>query len=115
MKRLAYWWIAIAVFALTGCQAGAASSPQAPGQAVNPQAAPGPINAAAAPVSPSTLVKHVVKDAVQRQAVCNDGTPAVYYYHRGSGAEAAHWLIHLEGGGWCVGIAVNDALRHLFK
>jgi hypothetical protein len=60
-------------------------------------------SAASAPVVsfPSTLTKHVVKDAVQRQAVCNDGTPAVYYFKRGSGADAAHWLIFFQGGGWC--------------
>lgn len=87
---------------LTGCQS---AGPQSPQQAaiISPttQSMP-PISATTAPVSfPSTLIKHVVKDASQRQAVCNDGSPAVYYFKRGSGADAVHWLIFFQGGGWC--------------
>ena len=34
-------------------------------------------------------------------AVCNDGTPAVYYVRAGSGMGANRWMIHLQGGGGC--------------
>ncbi|HUH96805.1 MAG TPA: pectin acetylesterase-family hydrolase [Anaerolineales bacterium] len=57
--------------------------------------------ATAQPSAPPALTKHVVKDAAQRQAVCNDGSPAVYYFNLGSGADAAHWLIFFQGGGYC--------------
>lgn len=32
-------------------------------------------------------------------AVCNDGTPAAYYVHRG--ADPSRWLVHQQGGWWC--------------
>ena len=31
-------------------------------------------------------------------AVCNDGSPAVYYLKEG---DPTLWLVYLEGGGWC--------------
>jgi len=33
-------------------------------------------------------------------AVCNDGSPAVYYYRAGT-QQSRHWLVYLEGGLWC--------------
>ena len=33
-------------------------------------------------------------------AVCNDGTPAGFYYKK-SPTSSPMWLVHLEGGGWC--------------
>lgn len=33
-------------------------------------------------------------------AVCNDGTPAAYYYRAGD-AGARRWLVYLDGEGWC--------------
>ncbi|KAL3619629.1 hypothetical protein CASFOL_034541 [Castilleja foliolosa] len=42
-----------------------------------------------------------VSDAVEKGAVCNDGSPAAYYYSPGFGEGATNWLIHLNGGGWC--------------
>lgn len=35
------------------------------------------------------------------QALCNDGTPAVYYFRPGIGDNADNWIIYLEGGGSC--------------
>ena len=90
------------VLFLTGCQSAGAQSPQQVATISTTTKSIPVTSAASATVSfPSTLTKHVVKDAVQRQAVCNDGTPAVYYFKRGSGADAAHWIIHFQGGGWC--------------
>ena len=34
---------------------------------------------------------------VDRDAVCNDGSPAGYYYAPGSGDGVNLWLIYLEG------------------
>uniref|UniRef100_A0ACD5WK60 Uncharacterized protein n=1 Tax=Avena sativa TaxID=4498 RepID=A0ACD5WK60_AVESA len=39
--------------------------------------------------------------AVEKGAVCLDGTPPGYHLKRGSGDGANNWLVHLEGGGWC--------------
>jgi len=33
-------------------------------------------------------------------AVCNDGSPAAYYYRKGAEG-SPRWLIFLQGGGWC--------------
>lgn len=64
-----------------------------------------PINPAGLPSIPQTLKKFEVKNSKQRQAVCNDGSPAVYYFRAGSGAGATRWIIFFEGGGACS----NDA------
>lgn len=32
-------------------------------------------------------------------AVCNDGSPAAYYIHKGEDADA--WVLHQQGGWWC--------------
>ncbi len=42
-----------------------------------------------------------VNGAVARNAVCNDGTPAAYYFRRGQGTGSQRWVIHLQGGGMC--------------
>ncbi|MHA2657853.1 MAG: pectin acetylesterase-family hydrolase, partial [bacterium JZ-2024 1] len=49
--------------------------------------------------TPMTLVQ--VSDAATRNAVCNDGTPATYYFRRGQGTGNHRWVIHLQGGGMC--------------
>lgn len=45
------------------------------------------------------------KDAASRQAVCNDGTPAGYYFRKGT---SDRWLIFFEGGFWCWDEATCD-------
>lgn len=36
------------------------------------------------------------------QAVCNDGSPGAFYFHKASDpAQANIWLVYLEGGDWC--------------
>jgi Pectinacetylesterase len=92
--------LSVALF-LAGCQSGGAQQPQQ-AATISPTTSVPTTSAASPSLSfPSTLTKHMVKDAVQRQAVCNDGTPAVYYFKRGSGTDVAHWLIFFQGGGWC--------------
>ncbi|HSP07791.1 MAG TPA: pectin acetylesterase-family hydrolase [Acidobacteriota bacterium] len=45
-----------------------------------------------------------VRDAARRKAVCNDGSPAVYYFRPGSGEGANRWVIFLAGGGFCFSV-----------
>eukprot|EP00249_Psilotum_nudum_P011127 c22976_g1_i2 orf=121-1446(+) len=43
----------------------------------------------------------LVKGAVQKGAVCLDGSAPGYHLHKGHGLGENSWLVHLEGGGWC--------------
>jgi hypothetical protein len=40
-------------------------------------------------------------NTVSPDAICNDGTPAAYYFRAGYGSGADRWVIRLQGGGWC--------------
>ena len=56
------------------------------------------------PVSSQTLLRHVVSN--DSRAVCNDGSPAIYYLHletqpHRNDSYSRKWLIFLEGGGGC--------------
>ncbi|MCO5547286.1 hypothetical protein L7F22_000733 [Adiantum nelumboides] len=54
--------------------------------------------------SPDALLfvrRTIVEGAVEKGAVCLDGSPPAYHLHRGRGLGINNWLIHLEGGGWC--------------
>jgi hypothetical protein len=72
---------------------------------------PRPTSAAGAPtavVKPITLdpqanflTKLEVLNATERQAVCNDGSPAVYYFRPGQNLGVDKWIVFLEGGGAC--------------
>lgn len=42
-----------------------------------------------------------VTNAVQKGAVCLDGSPAAYYFSPGFGSGVNNWVVHMEGGGWC--------------
>ena len=48
-----------------------------------------------------TMEKYTVLDAEERKALCNDGSPAVFYFSPGSSEHAEDWVIHLHGGGHC--------------
>ena len=50
------------------------------------------------------LQKITVPNASARQAVCNDGSPAVYYFRAGKGSGANRWVIFLSGGGLCYSV-----------
>ena len=49
------------------------------------------------------LFRIVVDNDVYPEAVCNDGSPAVFYVRPGVGAHTDDWVIHLQGGGGCRG------------
>ncbi|RDY10237.1 Pectin acetylesterase 8 [Mucuna pruriens] len=42
-----------------------------------------------------------LENAVAKGAVCLDGSPPAYHFHKGSGAGINNWIVHFEGGGWC--------------
>jgi hypothetical protein len=45
-----------------------------------------------------------IRDAVKRKAVCNDGSPGIYYFRPGTGTGPKRWVIFLECiWGWCTG------------
>ena len=46
-----------------------------------------------------TLILHRIVNATQRGAVCMDGSPGAFYVHRNT--SSTHWVIHLQGGGFC--------------
>ena len=50
------------------------------------------------------LQKRTVFNAGGRQAVCNDGSPAVYYFRPGTGSGVNNWVIFLAGGGLCYSV-----------
>ncbi|KAL5228589.1 hypothetical protein ABZP36_016854 [Zizania latifolia] len=52
----------------------------------------------------------ILNSAVDRGAVCIDGTPPAYHLDTGSGAGNRSWVINLEGGGWC-----NDAMACRYR
>jgi len=60
------------------------------------------------PVSPSNHSEPgfaqgylLTKAAQTNNAVCLDGTPAVYYHRKGNGTGSKKWFISQQGGGWC--------------
>lgn len=54
--------------------------------------------------SAAPLQKRTVLNAAARQAVCNDGSPAVYYFRPGTGSGVNNWVIFLAGGGLCYSV-----------
>ena len=52
-----------------------------------------------------SLDLHLYQDAEEQQLLCNDGSPAGYYFRPApEDAEDAakdRWIFYLEGGGWC--------------
>ncbi|KAK1664578.1 hypothetical protein QYE76_052737 [Lolium multiflorum] len=54
---------------------------------------------AAAPNLPVPIT--LLTSAVNKGAVCIDGTPPAYHMDPGFGAGKNKWIIDLEGGGWC--------------
>jgi hypothetical protein len=46
-------------------------------------------------------VKHEVKDASKRGAVCNDGSPAAFYLRPGRDPDRGKWILFFQGGAGC--------------
>ncbi|MEW5987591.1 MAG: pectin acetylesterase-family hydrolase, partial [Chloroflexota bacterium] len=68
-----------------------------------------PTGLALAPQAPVAMSLYTVTDTAINQAICNDGTPAVFYYRRGDGSGTNKWQIYLEGGGFCNDVASCNA------
>jgi hypothetical protein len=47
------------------------------------------------------LHRVTIPNAVFPNAVCNDGSPGVFYVRPGSGDDANKWIVHTQGGGGC--------------
>ena len=60
------------------------------------------------------FVKIEIRDAIRKKAVCNDGSPGIYYFRPGSGTGAKRWVITLTcgigycGGPYCDGSSKNS-------
>lgn len=54
---------------------------------------------------PRALVVHTVDTAAHPDALCNDGSPAVYVVRPGIAPGRDRWLVHLDGGGACFDLA----------
>uniref|UniRef100_A0ACD5W2X2 Uncharacterized protein n=1 Tax=Avena sativa TaxID=4498 RepID=A0ACD5W2X2_AVESA len=59
---------------------------------------------AAAPNLPVPIT--VLTSAVDKGAVCLDGTPPAYHMDPGFGAGKNKWIVNLEGGGWCDSVRI---------
>jgi hypothetical protein len=55
-------------------------------------------------IDAAPLQRIAVANAASRQAVCNDGSPAIYYFRQGTGSGANNWVIFMSGGGLCFSI-----------
>ncbi|XP_020263712.1 pectin acetylesterase 8-like isoform X2 [Asparagus officinalis] len=42
-----------------------------------------------------------LESAIEKGAVCLDGSPPAYHLSPGFGSGVNNWLVHMEGGGWC--------------
>jgi len=54
------------------------------------------------------LLRYFLND-VSPLALCNDGSPAAYYFRQGHGNGTNRWIIRLQGGGWCYDQASCEA------
>nr|AFK45147.1 unknown [Lotus japonicus] len=52
-----------------------------------------------------------VQSAVAKGAVCLDGSPPAYHFHKGFGAGINNWIVHFEGGAWCNNVTTCLARR----
>lgn len=61
----------------------------------------------------SSLVKQILNTSLYPEAVCNDGSPAVFYFRPGTSSGANRWVIHLEEGGFCGKIPIYFGTTYL--
>lgn len=63
----------------------------------------GSSSSTSSPVASTEIMKkYTVKNATTREAVCNDGSPATFYYRKGTGSGTDKWVVFMEGGGFCL-------------
>ncbi|XP_019156704.1 PREDICTED: pectin acetylesterase 8-like [Ipomoea nil] len=53
----------------------------------------------------------ILESAVEKGAVCLDGSPPAYHLDRGFGNGVNNWLVQIEGGGWCNNIRDCNSRR----
>lgn len=115
MKDVRHLRLALTLVASASCGGGKGDGPDAPvGDLDAPPSAVGCIDDASVTVS-DTYEKRTVVNASARNAICNDGSPAVYYIRRGAGCGAKRWVIAFEGGGSCSTIAECQARPNKYK
>ncbi|XP_042425861.1 uncharacterized protein LOC122013690 [Zingiber officinale] len=54
--------------------------------------------------APALVELTLVHDAEAKGALCLDGSPAAYHLTKGFGSGSDKWIVHLEGGGWCLSL-----------
>ena len=65
-----------------------------------------PAVAATPYMTPVTLPKpgfthHYLRNALQKGAVCLDGSIPVFFFRKGFGDGLRNWIVYLQGGAWC--------------
>jgi hypothetical protein len=88
------------------------SATSAPTLAATVTRAPPPLASAADTPRPHVaMTRYEINKVQDPNAVCNDGSTAIFFYRRGYGSGANNWVIFLRGGGVCwdpVGCASRD-------
>lgn len=64
---------------------------------------------------PGVLKKIEVVDAINRQAMCMDGSPVAYYLEHGVSTGVHTWVIHLEGGARCATLSECQAVSAQYR
>ena len=67
--------------------------------------------ASALTVDPRVLNRNTISLTTYPTAVCNDGSPGVYYFDAApaGSTQANVWIVYLQDGGWCWNKQVCDA------
>jgi O-palmitoleoyl-L-serine hydrolase len=50
----------------------------------------------------AAMTKQTIKVAAWPKAICNDGTPPIFYFSPGSGDDRNKWVLFLQGGAGCM-------------
>ena len=87
-----------AVIGTPGTPAWGAACPLAPPPRIAPT---GPSQLIACGGGPGCLHRTVIDTNAFPNAMCNDGTPGVFYVREGTGDDVDKWVIHVQGGGSC--------------
>lgn len=77
-----------------------ASAHAVPGTLSSNKAGTNQVKPRAAGTKAPLKLQHVA-GAIDKEAVCNDGSPATFYARAGTPEDSDKWIIHLQGGGSC--------------